>query len=123
MILLREYPDTHYKMTISYPCIRFFVFVARIALPRGRAICLFLTPVQIRGRQKLLFSYPKFAKKPTPTLTLEREELSNQKIPRIYHKMSRRCTPPPAALPSLSMAATSAMDPNLGAVAPYESMS
>ncbi len=40
----------------------FFVFVARIALPRGRAICLFLTPVRTRGRQKLLFSYPKFAK-------------------------------------------------------------
>ncbi len=71
-LLLREYPDTHYKMTISYPCIRFFVFVARIALPRGRAIRLFLTPVRIRGRQKSLFSYPNFAKKPTPTLTLQR---------------------------------------------------
>ncbi len=35
--------------------------------------------------------------------------------------MSRRCTLPLAALPSLPMAATSAMDPNLGAVAPYES--
>jgi hypothetical protein len=35
--------------------------------------------------------------------------------------MSRRCTAlPPAALPSLSMA-TSAMDPNRGAAAPYES--
>ena len=41
---MREYPDTHYKMTISYPCIRLFVFVARIALPRGRAIRLFLEP-------------------------------------------------------------------------------
>jgi hypothetical protein len=35
--------------------------------------------------------------------------------------MSRRCTAlPPAALPSLSMA-TSAMDSNRGAAAPYES--
>ena len=37
-------------------------------------------------------------------------------------KMSRPCTAlPPAALPSLSMA-TSAMDPNRGAAAPYESV-
>ena len=49
-----------------------------------------------------------------------------QKIPHSIHKtlnheMSRRCTAlPPAALPSLSMA-TSAMDPNRGAAAPYES--
>jgi len=28
--------------------------------------------LRIRGRQKSLFSYPKFAKKPTPTLTLQR---------------------------------------------------
>ena len=46
----------------------------------------------------------------------------NRKIP--HHKNShpsRRCTAlPPAALPSLSMA-TSAMDPNRGAAAPYES--
>jgi len=47
-----------------------------------------------------------------------------QKIPHSHktlnHKMSRRCTAlPPAALTSLSMA-TSAMDPNRGAVAPYE---
>jgi hypothetical protein len=39
----------------------------------------------------------------------------------LNHKMSRRCTAlPPAALPSLSVA-TSAMDPNRGAPAPYES--
>ena len=39
----------------------------------------------------------------------------------LNHKMSRHCTAvPPAALPSLSMA-TSAMDPNRGASAPYES--
>ncbi len=42
VFFLREYPDTHKKMTISFPCIRLFVFVARIAPPRGIAICVFL---------------------------------------------------------------------------------
>ena len=41
---LRKYRDTHRKMTNSYPHICFFVFVARIAPPRGITIRVFLSP-------------------------------------------------------------------------------
>ena len=61
--LLRVYTDSHYKMTISYLCIR-FLFVAQINLTPGTSIWPFLGPVLIHRRQKRsLDSCLKVAKK------------------------------------------------------------